>query len=109
MKGMQTRCATVTVSPMRSGGSMAALLLALSTAAPNTTSTSSIVSSSSITNPPAGVVLALMEFTPRLHFFREAKSSIAAPGHWSDFNHDNVDNFEKLTCDGTDTLSNDIH
>ena len=81
MKGMQTRCATVTVSPIRSGGSMAALLLALSTAVPNTTSTSSIVSSSSITNPPAGVVLALMELTPRDHFFREAKSSIAAPGH----------------------------
>ena len=81
MKGMQTRCATVTVSPIRSGGSIAALLLALSTAVPYTTSTSSIVSSSSITNPPAGVVFALMEFTPRGHFFREAKSSIAAPGH----------------------------
>ena len=58
---------------------MGELLLPESTAEAYTTSTRSMVSSISMTKPPAGVVLALIAFTPRLHFSREAKWSTAAP------------------------------
>ena len=58
---------------------MGELLLPESTAEAYTTSTRSMVSSISMMKPPAGVVLALIAFTPRLHFSNEAKWSTAAP------------------------------
>ena len=84
---MQTRWATVTVSPIRRGGSMGELLLPLSTAVEYTTNTSSMVINISMMNPPNGVVFGLIPFTPSGMSCSETWNKIAAPEVSSKIGH----------------------